>query len=116
MCANINIRNIINNEEININMEYSVAVTKSGQMTLPKAVREMMGITNRAIVRFSRGKSVSVYKQPSMEERFAEVRASFSPETKEAIKRTAGKTKEELEAEWLNSLESKKYYKEKYGI
>ncbi len=97
-------------------MVYTVAVTKTGQMTLPKAVREMLGITTRAVVKVNKDKTVSVYRQPSLEEQFAKVRASFSEETKEAIRKTAGKSREELEAEWLDSAEAKKYYKEKYGI
>lgn len=97
-------------------MIYSVAVTKTGQMTLPKAVREMLGVTNRAIVEVRDNNEVVVYRQPSLEERFDAVRASYSQKTKRAIRKNAGKSMEELESEWLNSMEGKKYYKEKYGI
>lgn len=119
MCASINIEKIINNDdEININMTtYTVAVTKTGQMTLPKAVREMLGITTRAVVKVNEDKkTVNVYRVPSWTEQLDEVRASFSLEMKETIKKNAGKNVAELRKEWDNSAEGKAYYKEKYGL
>ena len=97
-------------------MVYTVAVTKTGQMTLPKAVREMLGITTRAVVKVNKDKTVSVYRQPSWSEQLEELHDSFSEETKEAIKKDTGKTVHEMMDEWADSSEGKVYYKEKYGI
>ena len=118
MCASINIEKIINNDEININMTtYTVAVTKTGQMTLPKAVREMLGITTRAVVKVNKDKkAVSVYRVPTLEERLDELHKSLDFGTKRALKKMAGKTASELRAEWDDSPEGKAYYKEKYGL
>lgn len=98
-------------------MIYTTTITKSGQISLPKSVREFLGLNLGDRITFSLKKdTVSIKKVKPLEEVLKEIDANKSEETKALIKKYAGKTTNELREIFDNSPEGKKYYKEKYGI
>lgn len=93
----------------------SVAVTSVGQITLPKVMRDAYGIVDRVDIKSTKD-GILVVKAKSLDEKLAELRASFSPELKERIKANAGKTASELRAEMLKTSEWAEHTKEHYGV
>ncbi len=97
-------------------MTYTVALTKSGQMTLPKALREFLGVDGAKSVQIEKTKDgVQIQRRLSDEEFFAKLDAMKSEKTKAAIRRNAGKTMSELRHEWAKSPAGKRYLERKYG-
>lgn len=98
-------------------MSHAVVINSSGQITLPKAIRDILGVKIGDRVKFDVEKDkVEVSRVKDVYEILAEVDAIWTPEEREQIRKTAGKTARELREEWDNSEEGIKYYKEKYGI
>ena len=98
-------------------MSYAVVINSSGQITLPKAIRDILGVKIGDRVKFDVEKEdVKVSRVKDIYEVLAEIDAERTPEQKARIKEIAGKTVHELMDEWDNSPEAAKYYKEKYGI
>lgn len=97
-------------------MSYTVALTKTGQMTLPKALRVFLGVDGARSVQIEQTKTgVSIKRRLNDEEFFAELDARNSDKTKAAIKKNAGKSMSELRSEWAKSPAGKRYLEEKYG-
>ena len=104
---------------------YNVAVTKTGQMTLPAAVRRSLGITDRASIEEKNGYLIVLRPKTRREEmeemlkkldelnREAERR---DPSLKERKKRLANMSIAEMREEWDKSPAGRKYYQEKYNI
>ena len=98
-------------------MSYAVVINSSGQITLPKAIRDVLGVKIGDRVKFDVEKEeVKVSRVKDIYEVLAEIDAERTPEQRERIKKIAGKTVRELREEWENSEEAAKYYKEKYGV
>lgn len=98
-------------------MSYAVVINSSGQITLPKSIRDILGVKIGDRVKFDVEKDeVKVSRVKDVYEVLAEIDAERTPEERKRIKAIAGKTVRELREEWENSPEAKKYYKEKYGI
>lgn len=98
-------------------MSYAVVINSSGQITLPKAIRDILGVKIGDRVKFDVEKDkVEVSRVKDVYEVLAEIDAKRTPEEKARIKALAGKTARELREEWENSEEATIYYKEKYGI
>lgn len=98
-------------------MNQAVVINSSGQITLPKAIRDILGVKIGDRVRFDVKKDkVEVSRVKDIYEVLAEVDAMWTPEERARIKATSGKTARELREEWENSEEAAIYYKEKYGI
>ncbi|MBQ3309205.1 AbrB/MazE/SpoVT family DNA-binding domain-containing protein [Candidatus Saccharibacteria bacterium] len=94
------------------------AVTKSGQMSLPRDVADALGVEyGKSRVRLVVKKDGTVMIKPvkNVMERFRELRKRFTPEQKRLIRKNMGKTVAELRRQWDNSPEGKAYYKERYG-
>ena len=85
---------------------YDVAITSVGQMTVPKAVREDLGVVNRARLRKVKG-GYLIEERPSDDEILDKIHRSFTPEERERIQMFAGMTARELREEW-GSLNYKK--------
>ncbi|MBQ3441149.1 AbrB/MazE/SpoVT family DNA-binding domain-containing protein [Candidatus Saccharibacteria bacterium] len=98
-------------------MSYAVVINSSGQITLPKAIRDVLGVKIGDRVKFDIEKEeVKVSRVKDIYEVLAEIDAERTPEERARIKAIAGKTVHELMDEWDNSEEAAIYYKEKYGV
>ena len=95
-------------------MVYVMSVTSTGQVTIPKVVREKMGIKDIAEVEFD-GKKVIITRAKSLRERMAELHESFTPEEREAIRKNAGKTANQLREELEMTPEGRAYARRVYG-
>lgn len=94
---------------------YATTITKTGQITLNKSARDFMRIKpgDKVLVCFKNG-GLFVNRMESDEEFFAALDARNSEKTKEAIRNNAGKSIDEMRAEWAKSPAGQKYFKEKY--
>ncbi|MBK8048015.1 MAG: AbrB/MazE/SpoVT family DNA-binding domain-containing protein [Anaerolineales bacterium] len=84
--------------------EYIATVTSKGQVTIPAAVREQLGISAQDRVIFRMGKDRSVMIEPlpmTLEEAFGSVAPLNRPENFDEIQRIA---REERELKWLDKL------------
>lgn len=96
---------------------YSSTITKSGQITLPKELREFLGVKLGGRVVFHKTKTgVKIDRRMSDEEFTAKLDAISTPIPPEILKKTAGKTVSELKDEWAKSPAGQAYFKEKYGL
>ena len=98
-------------------MSYAVVINSSGQITLPKAIRDILGVKIGDRVKFDVTKDkVEVSRVKDVYEVLAEVDAMWTPQERENLKKLSGKTAREIMEDWENSEEAAKYYKEKYGF
>lgn len=105
-------------------MTYTVSITSSGQITLPKAVRELLGVKIGDKVEIDTvGDVVKVTtRKQSLLDTFAKIdeareRAEKrNPKIKELKKQYAGLEFEEVRDLYDKTPEGKKEFKEKYGI
>lgn len=115
---------IIKNGE---NMSIAVAINSSGQATIPKAVREFLGVVpgeNRLVFDFE-GKGVVVKREKSRRELFEESEKKIrkimaeaekrNPKITEMKKKYAGMTFDEVRDAYDATPEGRKEFKEKYG-
>lgn len=95
-------------------MVYSATITKTGQITIPKPIRELLGVEpGEKIVFNTKKKAIKIEKQKTAAEIAKEIDALFSDEVKENFRKNAGKTAGEVREEWLKSDEAKEYYKDR---
>ena len=98
-------------------VSYPVVINSSGQITLPKAIRDILGVKIGDRVKFDvKEDTIEVSRIKDIHEVLTEIDAMRTPEQRARIKANAGKTAREFREEWENSKEAKIYYKEKYGI
>lgn len=100
-------------------LERVATLSSSGQITLPKTFRDMIGLKSgdKANIELKDG-AIVIRRQKTFEEVEAEMeklRQSFSEETKRLIKKNAGKTVNQLRQEIDNSPEGRAYYERKFG-
>ncbi len=87
-------------------MAYLLTMSSQGQITLPKTMREALGLKPRDKVRLTRqGDEFRVEKEKSLAERFAALHAEIPPETWRRIKKDAGKTVHQMMDEYWDSPE-----------
>ena len=98
----------------NSKMVYTMSVTSAGQVTIPKEIRNKLGITDSVEIE-RKGNEVIITRAKTLRERMAEVQATFTPEMKARIKANAGKTVNQLRQEMENTPEGRKYIEEFYG-
>ena len=92
---------------------YSTTITKSGQVTLPKELRDFLGVKTGQKVIFTKNRDgVSISRRLSDEEFLAKLDSTKTPKAREMEKKYAGKTVSELQ----KTPEYQRYYKEKYGL
>ena len=98
----------------------TLTLNKSSQTTIPKVVRDLLGLSfgDKISVEATADKStLKITKEKSLIERLEEIRKKYSTPEQEAIKaHTANMTVAEMREEWDNSPEGRKYYAEKYGV
>jgi len=67
-------------------MNYTVTITQSGQMTLPKALREFLGLDGaKRVVLDQRKNEVVIKRKITKEEFYNKVNKTLSPETREIL-------------------------------
>lgn len=98
----------------NENMTYTMSVTSAGQVTIPKNMREALGITDSVEVEM-KGDKVIMTRTKTLRERMAEIQATFTPEMKKRIRENAGKTANQLRRELEATPEGKEYARRVYG-
>ena len=109
-------------------MSFVVSINSSGQATIPKAVREFLGVVpgeNRILFDIVKGK-VILAREPSRAEMLEasmkkiwamnEEEERRNPEVREAKERYKGMTYEEVMDTYYDTPEGKKEFKEEYGI
>ena len=98
-------------------MTYTVAITRSGQITLPKALRAVLGVEagDKVTLQRTKNNEVTVSRAKDVYEVLAELDAERTPEQNALIQAKAGQTVREAKDEWAESEEGKKYLEEKYG-
>ena len=96
---------------------YSAVITKSGQVTLPKELREFLGVElgDKIIMEKNEG-NVLIHRKLSKEEFFAELDKNISPKTRKAIKKNSGKMVSEMISEYMRSPKGQKEMRMKYAI
>lgn len=110
------------------NMSYAVSINSSGQATIPKAVREFLGVVpgeNRLIFDLVDGKVV-LMREPSraemLEESMKKIWARLdeekkqNPEFAKNYEKYKGMSYEEVMDAYYDTPEGKKEFKEEYGI
>ena len=109
-------------------MSYAVAINSSGQATIPKAVRDVLGVVpgeNRIIFDIVKGKVV-LTKEPSRAEMLdatmkriwarLEKEKRENPKVAESIEKYKGMSYEEVMDAYYDTPEGKKEFEEEYGI
>lgn len=95
-------------------MVYVMSITTAGQVTIPKALRERLGVTTTVEMR-QRGDKIVIERTKTLREKMAEIRAGFSDEERAAIRRNAGKTANQLRKEMEATPEGRAYARRVYG-
>ena len=106
------------NEKGNINMSYSVAVTSAGQMTIPKALRDVLGISDRVRVD-KRGDEIIVKREKTREEQLREsfdrMDSLWTDEERARIKENAGLTYKQTIEDLEKTPEGRREIEAEYG-
>ena len=96
---------------------YSAVITKSGQVTLPKELREYLGLKlGDRVIMEKTDNTVLIHRKLSKEEFFAKLDKNTSAKTRKAIKRNAGKTVNEMISNYLKSPKGQREMRMKYAI
>ena len=109
-------------------MTYAVTINSSGQATIPKAIRDLLGIVpgENRLTFDVKGKKVVLGREPSrremleasMEKIWASIEREkkLHPEIAEAMEKYKGMTFNEVRDAYEATPEGKKEFKERYGI
>jgi len=98
-------------------MIYTTTITKSGQISLPKAIREALNLSIGEKVTLDCSKSKLIIKRKMTDEEFfAKMDSLISDKTRSLFKKNAGKSVSELKAEYETTKNFKNDYKEKYAL
>ena len=96
---------------------YSVTITKSGQITLPKSLRDFLGVKPGEKITFDRDvNGVTIKRKLSMDEFFAEIDKNISPKTERIAKKNAGKTVTEMLNDYTKSPRGRAELRRRYGL
>lgn len=95
-------------------MVYAATLTRAGQITVPKPVREALGAEPGQKIIFNiKKKSINIERQKTAAEISKEIDKLIPDYVRENVKKHAGKTAGEFREEWLSSDEAKEYYAER---
>ena len=102
-------------------MSYTVALTKTGQMTLPKALRIFLGVDGAKTIRLEQTRNgVEIRRKMTYEEFRTEMDKHISSRTREILKdekQNGGRPPvREIMKEIAKSPEAQKRWEEKYGV
>ena len=94
-------------------MNYVSTLTKTGQITVPKNVRDFLMVKPGQRITFNlRKNSVTLEREKTLEEITAEIDELIPAETKKNAKKRGKKTAGEIREKWLKSDAAKKYFEE----
>ena len=100
-------------------MSYTVALTKTGQMTLPKALRVFLGVDGAKSVLIEKHKDgVTIHKKLNQDELFEFFDSNMSDKTRKIIEEDRKKgitTVRQMREEIAKSPKEKKRLEEEYG-
>ena len=96
-------------------MRVIASVTSVGQVTIPKAWRDALGITGRVVLD-KRDERIIIELDEGFDAKMSNIRKKFSSKTRRLVKKNAGKTAAELRQEILETKDGKKYMEEQYGV
>ena len=96
---------------------YSALITKSGQVTLPKELRDFLGVKpGEKIIFDTDDKGVYIKRKLSFEEYTEALNKNLSRKTKKIIKESAGMSVNEMLIAYAKSPRGRKELKKRYGI
>ena len=95
-------------------MVYSATLTKTGQITVPKNVREWLGVKPGQRIVFRRENNETVIsREKTVDEITEKIRTLIPEDARRAYKKEyGGLTTAEWEEKWAKSPEAKEYLKE----
>ena len=95
-------------------MSYAATLTRAGQITVPKAVREILGILPGQRVTFRRKDDVVIIEREKTAMEIAEeIDALIPDEAREHhMKEYAGMTASEVQEKWLESPDAQEFFTE----
>lgn len=96
-------------------MAQTATLTKTGQITVPKWVREILGVKPGQVIVFHRNKdnTVTMHREKTAEEIAAEIDALIPEETRKFyMKHYRGLTANETFEKWSKTPEAQEYLKE----
>lgn len=103
---------------------YTATVGARGQVTIPKPLRDLLGLTadNNKINLEARDNIIYISRAKSLDESLAEIEEVHTAEMRQNptlranVERYAGMTASEFRAAWLQTAQSKKLYKDRYDV
>ena len=100
-------------------MSYTVAITKTGQMTLPKALREFLGVDGDKRITLNRRKDgVVIERKMTKDEYYHKVDNNINANTRRILEQEADSGRppvRDMMREIANSAETQAGWKAKYG-
>lgn len=95
---------------------YSAVITKSGQVTLPKELRDFLGVKPGEKIVFDRDEAhIIIKRKPSFEEYTAAINRNLSAKTKRIAKKSAGLTVSEMIQSYSLSAKGRADLGRRYG-
>lgn len=95
-------------------MGHAATLTKTGQITVPKWVREVLGVQPGQRIVFRKEKnSIAIEREKTAAEIASEIDALIPKDIREAyLKEYGGLTANEFQEKWLKSDDAKAYFEE----
>ena len=96
-------------------MAHAATVTKTGQITLPKWAREVLGVKPGQVVIFKKAKNntLTIEREKTAEEISEEIRKIIPKEARDYyMKHYRGLTATETREKWMNSPEAQEWLEE----
>lgn len=95
-------------------MTYAATLTRTGQITVPKWVRELLGVESGQRIVFRKEKNaVLMEREKTAEETADEIHALIPDDVREAyIKDYGGLTAREVQEKWIASDAAEEYFAE----
>ncbi len=96
------------------NMGYAATLTKTGQITVPKWVREALGVQPGQRIVFRKEKnSIAMEREKTVDEITEQIHALIPKEAREIhMREYAGLTANESMQKWMKTEDAKKYLEE----
>ncbi len=97
-------------------MIYSATITKTGQITVPKPVRNILGVKPGQKIVFEQGKDcVTITRRVSDDEFFAQLDAVVGEKAKKIAKKDGNKSTSEIMQEIATTPKAKAELEREYG-
>ena len=95
-------------------MIYTATITKTGQITLPKGIREILGVAPGQRVTFRREKKAVLVEREKTAQEIAKEIDALIPEDarRHHMENYAGMTSAEMQEKWSETEEARDHYSE----